>query len=84
MSDGMRVNGLLPCRTPLDCPEAARVTPVRSMLDRIDKFTARTGIKISAPYNNASGKWEVSGPDGTTAHDNGHRMMDELENRNPS
>ena len=55
----------------------------RTLLDRIDKLTARTGLLISAPYNNLSGLWEVSDGKGTAQWDNGRRMIDDLEMRYP-
>jgi hypothetical protein len=54
---------------------------MKSLIERIDAFTARTGMKIAAPYNNPSGKWEVSEPNGTVEYNNGFAMMDALEAR---
>ena len=72
----------LPQRLPLT-PESARATPLRTVLDRIDALSKRTGLKISPWYCTLSGKWEVSGPDGTSLYDNGRRMIDELERTFP-
>lgn len=67
---------------PLLTPEAARATPLRTLLDRIDRFQRlHPGMSISAPYVNRSGKWEVCDGKGTALWDNGFRMMDDLESR---
>jgi hypothetical protein len=51
----------------------------------VDAFQRRNpGIKIAAHYTTLSKLWEVTGPgDGTTAYDNGFRMIDDLEERYP-
>jgi hypothetical protein len=65
--------------------ESARATPVRTVLERIDRLTDRTGIKVTPWYCTLSGKWEVvSGSDGTPSlYDNGRTMIDELEKAFP-
>jgi hypothetical protein len=57
----------------------------RSLLARVDAFTRKhPDIKIAAHYTTLSKLWEVTGPgEGTTAYDNGFRMMDDLERRYP-
>ena len=72
-------------RRPPLTPEAARDTPLRTLLERIDAFKARNpGCRISAPYCNFSRKWEVSvDGEGTALYDNGFRMIDILETRDP-
>jgi hypothetical protein len=72
-------------RAPLT-PETARHTPLRSMIDRIDRFRSRhPEIKISAPYFNGLGKWEVSEPDQPArAWDKGQDMIADLERRYPN
>jgi hypothetical protein len=60
-------------------PESARDTPVRTVLERIDRLAERTGIKVTPWYCTGSGKWEVSAPDGMSFWDNGRRMIDALE-----
>lgn len=71
----------LPQRPPLT-PEAARSTPFRPLLDRVDAFTAKhPEITVSAPYTTRSKLWEVSTVSGTTAYDNGFRMIADLESR---
>jgi hypothetical protein len=73
----------LPQRPPLT-PESARATPVRTVLDRIDALSKRTGLKISPWYVTLSGKWEVTSPQGGTSFwDNGRRMIDALEETFP-
>jgi hypothetical protein len=73
----------LPRRQPLT-DEGALKTPLRPLLDRVDAFTRRhPEITVSAPYNNFSGLWEVHTKGGVSQWDNGHRMMDELEERHP-
>jgi hypothetical protein len=63
-------------------PDAARATPLRPLLERVDAFTSKhRGFMIAAPYTTFSKLWEVSGPGGTTQWDNGFRMMDFLEQR---
>ncbi|HEX3517120.1 MAG TPA: hypothetical protein VHT26_24275 [Trebonia sp.] len=66
--------------------DSARDTPLRPLLDRIDRFrAAHPEIRVSAPYSNGTGKWEVSEPDkAAVAYDNGHAMIAELEKRYPS
>jgi hypothetical protein len=58
---------------------------LRPLLARVEAFQRRNpGIKIAAHYTTFSKLWEVTGPgDGTTAYDNGFRMMDDLEARYP-
>jgi hypothetical protein len=69
-------------KRPLLTPEAARATPLRSLLDRVDAFTRRyPEIVIGAPYTTFSKLWEVHGPGGTSQWDNGFRMIDFLEQR---
>jgi hypothetical protein len=63
-------------------PEAARATPLPSLLDRVDTFTRKhPEITVAAPYTTFSKLWEVSGADGTSQWDNGFRMIDFLEQR---
>jgi hypothetical protein len=59
--------------------------PELPMMERIERFERRRPeIKISAPWANPSGKWEVSEPDrAAVAHDKGRQMMDDLEARYP-
>jgi hypothetical protein len=66
--------------------ESARGTPLRPLLDRIDRFTAaHPEVTVSAPYNNRSGKWELSEPGkAPMAYDTGRAMIAELEQRYPS
>jgi hypothetical protein len=62
--------------------EAARATPLRSLLDRMDAFTRQhPEISIAPPYTTFSKLWEVHGPSGTSQWDNGFRMMAFLEQR---
>jgi hypothetical protein len=69
-------------KRPLLTPDAARATPPRSLLDRIDAFAGKhPGITIAAPYTTFSKLWEVTGTGGTSQWDNGFRMMDFLEQR---
>jgi hypothetical protein len=69
-------------KRPLLTPEAARATPLRTLLDRVDAFTREhPEITVAAPYATLSRLWEVSGAGGTSQWDNGFRMMDSLERR---
>jgi hypothetical protein len=69
-------------RWPLLTPGAARVTRLRSLLDRVDAFTGKhPEITIAAPCATFSKLWEVSGAGGTSQWDNGFRMIDFLEQR---
>jgi Bacterial regulatory proteins, gntR family len=66
-----------------DGPDGPR--PQLPMMVRIEGFERRLPeIKISAPWANRSGKWEVSEPDrAAVAYDSGRQMMDDLEARYP-
>jgi hypothetical protein len=69
-------------RRPLPAPEAARATPLRTLLGRVDAFNRKhPDITIAAPCTTFSKLWEVSGASGTSQWDNGFRMMDFLEQR---
>jgi hypothetical protein len=80
-TDGRDAVGNLPQR-PLLTPEAARATPLRTLLERVDTFNREhPDIKIAAPYTTFSKLWEVRDASGTSQWDNGFRMMDFLEQR---
>jgi hypothetical protein len=71
----------LPRRPPLTAT-GARKTPLKSFLDRVDRFMTRhPEVTITPPYDTFSGLWEVRTKDGVAAWDNGRTMMDDLEKR---
>ncbi|HEY0937082.1 MAG TPA: hypothetical protein VGD91_25510 [Trebonia sp.] len=71
----------LPQRPPLTSA-AARTTPLRSLLDRVDAFQCRNPqFTIAAPYATHSKLWEVTDDTGMSQWDNGFRMMTWLETR---
>jgi len=74
--------GNLPIRVPLT-DETAQNTPLKPLLRRIDAFTRKhPEYTIDAPYNTHEGKyWEVRKGGDLTLWDNGHHMMDDLEER---
>lgn len=55
------------------------------LTERLDRFQRRhPEIKVSAPYSNGTGRWEVSEPDcAAKAYDNGFAMITDLEARYP-
>jgi hypothetical protein len=72
----------LPQRQPLTAT-TARKTPLRTLLDRIEEFRkGHPGIRVSAPYSNASGQWETYSADyGTGQWENGRKMLEALPAR---
>ena len=83
MDDSTRVDDLPRRMRPADC--TAQKRPLRPTLDRVDAFTREhPHVSIAAPYNTASGLWEVRVRGAADSQwDNGRMMMDDLEARYP-